>query len=369
MSFPDNLSGDAQKKDHIKGCLLGGAIGDALGGPIEFYALKQIRQQFGMAGVTGFEDFRKVGIHGAPEAGQITDDTQMTLFTAEGLLRAECRGRERGIFDPAAVVYHAYLRWYHTQYERSNLIDQEMKDDGWLIQIPALHHRRAPGNTCLSALQSGKMGTVKDPINQSKGCGGVMRAAPAGLFPLGRDPFELGMEIAAITHGHPSGFLSAGCLAQLVNDIIAGESLPQAVDQTMLVLRKQPAHGECLGALIQAMRMWEEDQAGGTPSPERVELLGGGWVAEEALAIGVYCALSAGDDFDRGIQLAVNHSGDSDSTGSITGNLMGGLLGKAAIPVEWLEVLELKAEIEAIAEDLDTGFRDTEEWNAKYPGW
>jgi ADP-ribosylglycohydrolase len=236
---------DQQKADHIRGCMLGGAIGDALGGPIEFYSISQIRQKFGPTGVTSFYDYQKAGLSGI---GHFTDDTQMTLFTAEGLLRAECRGREKGICDPATMVYHAYLRWLHTQGERVHVSGNaiETKDDGWLIGIPELHHRRAPGNTCLFALQSGKMGTLLEAINQSKGCGGIMRAAPAGLFSVGHDPCILGMETAAITHGHPSGYLAAGCLAQMVSDLLDGDPLDSTVDHILHILRDRPDSTECV---------------------------------------------------------------------------------------------------------------------------
>jgi ADP-ribosylglycohydrolase len=104
------------------------------------------------------------------------------------------------------------------------------------------------------------------------------------------------------------------------------------------------------------------------PSPEVIERMGGGWVGEEALAISLYCALVSQDDFARGVLLAVNHSGDSDSTGAITGNLLGLTLGVDAIPEKWLAELELREEIEAVAGDLFKRFEDTDSWRLRYPG-
>ena len=80
--------------------------------------------------------------------------------------------------------------------------------------------------------------------------------------------------------------------------------------------------------------------------------MGEGWVGEEALAIGLYCALDAGNDFVRGVRLAVNHGGDSDSTGSITGNILGALLGEKAIPSAWLARLEVCEVIRKVGEEL-----------------
>jgi ADP-ribosylglycohydrolase len=103
------------------------------------------------------------------------------------------------------------------------------------------------------------------------------------------------------------------------------------------------------------------------PSPEVIERLGGGWVGEEALAISLYCALAAQDDFARGVLLAVNHSGDSDSTGAIAGNILGLMLGVEAIPEKWVAELELRAEIETVAGDLFKRFEDTDAWWERYP--
>lgn len=87
------------------------------------------------------------------------------------------------------------------------------------------------------------------------------------------------------------------------------------------------------------------------PPEQAIRELGQGWVAEEALGISVYCALVA-RTFREGVLLAVNHDGDSDSTGSITGNLLGALYGVKSIPQKWLEPLELREVIAELAGDL-----------------
>jgi ADP-ribosyl-[dinitrogen reductase] hydrolase len=317
---------DRRSRDNFSGCLLGGAIGDALGGPIEFMSLKKIRERFGPRGVANFE--YEYGRRGA-----ITDDTQMTLFTAEGLLRAYCRALDRG-FGPffPEMTHIAYLRWLDTQGELSEFLKPSMSENGFLISVKELHHRRAPGNSCLSALRSQRIGAPDYPINNSKGCGGVMRMAPVGLFMespevIKRDDennraertFDIGCALAALTHGHPTGYLAAGVLAVIISRIIDGDTLDEAIDKAIAILKTKPDRAECLRAIKVARNLAAE----GSPSPENVERLGGGWIAEEALAICVYCSLVAKDDFAKGVLLAVNHSGDSDSTGSIAGNILG----------------------------------------------
>jgi len=352
-------------KDHFRGTLLGGAIGDALGAPVEFLKIDQIRARYGPDGIQSYDI-------AFGRKGAITDDTQMTLFTAEGLLRAACGKHRDGLLNTIQEVHHAYLRWLYTQERKSptrasGSTSQDGSTDeiftGWLIREQGLYSRRAPGMTCLSALRSGVCGTTADPINGSKGCGGVMRVAPVGLLQSVENAFQLGCELAAITHGHPSGYLSAGCLSQIIHDLIHGSSLEEAVDSTLQILLEQEHHEECYTRLSQAC----EFAMSGPPSAEIVSQLGEGWVGEEALAISVYCALVHQDDFRSGVLLAVNHSGDSDSTGAITGNILGALLGESGIPQEWLDELELREVISQIGDDLLIGWEDSPEWRERYP--
>ncbi len=346
--------------EHYTGCLIGGAIGDALGAFVEFSSWSAIQQEYGDDGIQEF-----------PSDGLITDDTQMTLFTAEGLIRSQVRSACRGIANnPTQFIYQAYLRWLETQgYHGKNT---SYHKDGILLSVPELRHQRAPGNTCLSALSSGVMGTMEQPINNSKGCGGVMRAAPIGLVWDVERAFQLGCESAAITHGHPSGYLASGCFAAMIASIVAGDSLKKAIQTSTSILRTKQDHEECLQAIEAAQNLAEK----GNPTPNKIEQLGGGWVAEEALSIAIYCSLICGDDFLGAIRLTVNHSGDSDSTGSIAGNILGLLYGKRIIPENWISQLELHGFIEQVAEDLLLKqvcyeMTDTPEgeafWN-RYPG-
>ena len=306
--------------------------------------------------------------------GAITDDTQMTLFTAEGLIRAYVRGTLKGLCHPPGVVDHAYARWLATQGEASGRWDAAAFD-GWLLPHGVLHDMRAPGNTCLSALRAERAGSIESPLNDSKGCGGVMRIAPVGL--LGRDfpgdRFDLGCEIAALTHGHPSGYLAAGALAEIISAIAwEDETLDAALDRAERRLEARPKHAETLQALRAARALAQSDAV---PSPETIATLGEGWVAEEALAISVYCALVA-TDFEHGVLLAVNHSGDSDSTGAITGNVLGALRGYNDIPATWVYDLEIETLIQQVCRDWNNifilglaDFEEDETWWERYPGW
>lgn len=335
---------------HYRGCLLGVAVGDALGSSVEFMSIAEIRNRFGPSGVRDME--RAYGRRGA-----ITDDTQMTLFTAEGLLRASVQKREHGLSSPPDVLHHAYVRWLWTQGSTSVASWEPSKADGWLFGIRELHQRRAHGNTCLSAL----MRTAEGPAqNNSKGCGGVMRAAPIGMMPFG-DAFELATAAAALTHGHPTGSL-AGVFAALLDRLFEGDSFDAALDSAIGRHIDFAGEGETTEALKRARRLANE----AAPSAKTVERLGGGWVAEEALAIGVYCALVHQTDFAAGVRLAVNYSGDSDSTGGITGAILGAINGVEPIPDQWLRELELRDVITTMADDL---FAPDDVDAERYPGW
>jgi|LFRM01.1.fsa_nt_gb ADP-ribosylglycohydrolase len=351
------LNSSKRDKDHFRGCILGGAIGDALGWTVEFLKLNEIKKKYGENGITGL-------IEGKNGRAEITDDTQMTLFTAEGILRAETRLKERGICHPPSVVYYAYQRWLITQgYPR--LKDREWIYDGWLIGIKELYERRAPGNSCLSALLSGRQGTIDEPINNSKGCGGVMRVAPAGLFCPKDHAFRMAADVAALTHGHPSGYLSAGALAYMISSLIEGQDIETAVKNTVVELENNENHQECVQSLNQALELSKS----GLSDIDAISQLGEGWVGEEALGISTYCALKYKDSFKKALIAAVNHDGDSDSTGAITGNILGASLGLSKIPEYWVDKVELKEVLIQIADDLLMGYQETNEWWERYPGY
>lgn len=372
--------------ERVRGCLLGGAIGDALGAPIEFWSGAQIRQAFGPAGIQGFHPARFGGTEGL---GLVTDDTQMTLFTAEGLMRATVRSIAKGICHPPSVIHHAYLRWLTTQ---SNPAPPEVDSsdpdyvDGWLGQQRWLYSQRAPGNTCLSALQASRIDGYGEPArNNSKGCGAVMRSAPFGLARLG-DPAQMAVECAALTHGHPTGQLASGALAVIIQALAEGRPLTTSVDAALAWLDGQRDAGETIAALAGAVEAARQG-----PAPDAVPSLGEGWIAEEALAIGAYCALAYPEPADvrQALSLSVSHGGDSDSTGSICGNILGTLHGASALPLDLVDQVEGREAIEAIASDLqvfaetperlqsDPGSADgsfawpeiAPQWWERYPGW
>lgn len=338
-------------RDRYQGCLLGGVVGDALGAPVEFMHQAEILREFGPQGIVDM----------APaygKLGAITDDTQMTLFTAEGALRAYVRGTLRGICSPPSMIHYVHLRWLYTQGEHEPR-DKEFLLSGWLIEQRELFSCRVPGRTCIDALR-GSQHIGQPARNDSKGCGGVMCVAPIGMLfhaltqssPSLRSEnlqraFDLGCDAAALTHGDPTGFLTAGVMAALMFELLDGTDLISTIDRVMPLLTRKERHEETLAALQQAQTL----NASNAAPDDAIRQLGQGRIAEEALAIGIYCALQL-RDFESFVIMAVNHDGDSDSTGLIAAHLLGAMQGRSSIPDRWLAPLELREVVEEMADDL-----------------
>lgn len=377
-------------QDRVLGCMLGGAVGDALGYTIEFNSWSEIQRKYGSEGIREYELDRR-GV------AQISDDTQMSLFTAAGILLGMTRGYTRGIMGRIDHYCHwSYIDWLHTQ-EWSSRRENE-RIDSWLMDVPGLYSRRAPGNTCLSALKALEQG--EEPENTSCGCGGVMRTAPMALLNYihryADGDFQYcdmtAAQAARLTHKHPLGFIPSAVLNHILMGILdtkddSSSCLPFCVEKALEALPgivSDEDDGKTYGELWtkyvdvqkaiirKALDLARSDK----PDPLAIESIGGGWTGHEALAIAIYSAVKHQTSFEEAIISSVNHSGDSDSTGAICGNIMGCLLGRKSIPAKFTNNLELRDVIEEMAHDLWTGCviseydpRDTPEkmrWYEKY---
>ncbi|MBR4819463.1 MAG: ADP-ribosylglycohydrolase family protein [Clostridiales bacterium] len=371
--LPEHLSAivsDREKSlDRIRGCLIGGAAGDALGYKVEFVSYDEIIKAYGPSGITSY------AIDPSSGKALFSDDTQMSLFTADGLLCAQTRVALQKISSPSRYyVYLAYLDWLETQ--RGDAHGERIS---WLLDVKELWSCRAPGATCLDALSSGEQGSTERRINHSKGCGGVMRVAPVGIALRDLDDRSAdieGAEIAALTHSHSLGFMPAAFLTHVIKNIVSSQDKPvlrEVVRDAREMIRNIFSERKHLGAFIELIDRAVALSCNQDKDEDNISRIGAVWCGDEALAIAIYCALRHSDDFSSAIIAAVNHSGDSDSTGSITGNIVGALLGYDAIDEKWKKDLELKDTILEIADDLcygclmgeDPTYTD-EEWLEKY---
>ena len=372
--------------DAVRGCIYGGAVGDALGYPVEFDSERAIFSRYGSRGITEYETDRRTG------KALISDDTQMTLFTANGLLVGDTREAMSGDRAwPRVYVTKAYLDWLMTQESSMRKVNRHARNTeeggySWLLDVPELYSRRAPGNTCLSALEQEQAGiSYEDYIeakrNNSKGCGGIMRVAPIAVnYRTDMERLDLeGAQLAAITHGHSLGYMPAAVVVHIINRIVfppegkkqsLKEIVLEARDTAAEIFAGDPHLTEMTDIIDLAVKLAED---GSERDLDNIHQLGEGWVAEETLGISLYCALKYQDDFSAGVIASVNHKGDSDSTGAVTGNILGALLGYAAIEEKWKKDLEIADVILEMADDLchgcqmseDGSYRD-EDWEMKY---
>jgi ADP-ribosylglycohydrolase len=337
------LWGRAEQQDfrsRVRGTLLGVAVGDAFGAPVDTMAAEEIREAYGPEGVVDL-----VPAYG--RRGAVTHLTQLTLFTVDGLIRAQVR-RDTGAWHPPTDLHRAYRRWAATQYDWGP--DERRGDDGWLAREEWLYVRRDPTRTLLMGLGDDTMGTLDAPKNPgADGPEPAVRSAPFGLL-VGWEPqlvLQLAVECATHTHGHPVACLAAGAYAVIVHGLARGESLDGAVQHALALLAGRPGHEPVADALRRALGAVRQ----GMPTPARVAQLTGDGAADGLLAAAVYCAL-VGEDVRHGLRLAVNQGGPCAPAAALTGGLLGALHGETALPPAWLAELEGRPTILELADDF-----------------
>ena len=220
-------------------------------------------------------------------------------------------------------------------------------------------------------------GTMEEPINDSKGCGSVMRIAPIGLYHYCKSSKEAALvaaQASAITHGHQLAMIPSYVMASMLYCIVMDnmnliDALNKAIEDLKEFDKFTKENIDIFLSLVnKAISLSKENKS----DIESIKELGEGWVAEEAFAIALYSCLKYSSSFEDTVVCAVNHDGDSDSTGSIAGNIIGALLGINSIPSYYLDDLELKDTILEIAHDLsievpvDEYNADDKEWLNKY---
>ncbi|MFJ6155666.1 ADP-ribosylglycohydrolase family protein [Pseudarthrobacter sp. NPDC092184] len=364
-------------KSRIHGCLLGGALGDSLGYTIGTQPVEEIRRRPGGRGLTG----------SGPVTGAFSDETQLTLYTVDGLVEALEWANSGVGADVNACLWLAYLRWLAAQGEVAPA-SAPTPQPRWIDGHAALRQRRNPSATCISGLATGEMGTSARPVNPaSKDSATVVRSAPFGLIPhIAPDAvYKLSADAASLTHGHPAARQAAGIFSLLVHRLVSGEGLPDAASSVA-------AHARALGGvepeLPERLEAALSLATRGVVTPEELtHALGDGRTAEEALAVALYAVLAtlpgaasgnAGEDdggtkdggtdgggtndgvadtlpvrhFRAAVSLAVSHGGQGDATGSLAGNILGAFYGEECLPADWLESLEAPEAIRGMAKML-----------------
>lgn len=322
--------------DRFMGAMTGSAVGDALGFLIEFMTMKNIQKKYGPYGLRTVLKLESNG-----KKGIISDDTQLALFTADGLLWAQ-DGQE----PLMAGIHRSLMRWYYTQTERIVRPEQaewnrcqshERKYGYDMMAERELFARRSPGKACLMSLATGTQFSLDHKPNQCKGSTALSRSIPIGLWFAG-DPeqaFTTAMDAAVLTHGHPHAYYTAATLGAIVSLLAIGKDESAAFAGALRILQHHPDGIDVLKAVLHGV-----DEAVTDRNPVRaMKKIGLGWKAEEALALSVYCLLKTSTLKDAVI-MACNQDGDSDTCGAITGAMTGAMYGVSAIPKSWRNNLE-----------------------------
>jgi ADP-ribosyl-[dinitrogen reductase] hydrolase len=321
-----------------------GALGDAFGYAIEFDSWSKIQSRHGPAGLLNWP----LDASGRMAA---SDDTQMTLFAMEGLRQALANAPA----DPTAFADRveaaasaAFLRWLGTQSANG-----PGAGGGGLAARREMFKRQAPGNTCLSALASIRDG--RKAVNQSKGCGAVMRAAPyaflAGSFGMSA-VWDCAARQGALTHLHVDGWASGAALAWII------ARAPRDLDALARAALEAADRAELEGASATAAKTRQAvDLRHEALNPQILcDVIGEGWVGEEALGVALWAALRTSSATDA-IRLGANHRGDSDSTASIAGQLSACVWGLSPTERSALSLVDLgpavEHEVAALDEALD----------------
>ena len=336
------------EKNYYRGCLLGGACGDAMGYPVELMDWNQIRSAYGALGIT------ELPINAERKEALFSDDTQMAILTVDGLLWADKKAKERGIYAYTSSLFYCYQKWLYTQIGHFADKNYSFLLGGEILSNEELFSRRTPDKVNLSTLEScvnGKYGTIAKPINQNPGTGAVMRAAPIGLYFYNdaKMAFRIGAESAAITHGHPDAYLPAGFLACMIAHLIRGKDLEAAMGRALQEMEAWPGH-ENTKDLIEKAKSLAEQMNRNENLLKRSELemasridlsvIGTGETGSEVLAQALYCALRYTNDFRQAVLLAVNQGGNSDTVAAICGSILGTYLGMEEIPYPWVNRIE-----------------------------
>ncbi|MCB9849656.1 MAG: ADP-ribosylglycohydrolase family protein [Phycisphaerales bacterium] len=302
-----------------EGAMLGLAIGDALGFPVEFLSLKSIRSRFGSEGITDLHPFARY------PAGTFTDDTQMSLALARAILKKGNAAEHEFLTE----VAREFVTWSRSP-----------------------ENTRAPGNTCMAACSelAADCSWRAPGNNNSKGCGTAMRSAPIGLAWHGDDDriIRLASRTSELTHGHPCATAGSVAMALLTSWALDGMEPRDMYDR--LVVATAPISRTFAAKLRQVPNVLDDAPA------SAYEELGDAWIAEEAVACALYAFWRTPSDYRQTVIAAANMDGDSDSAACIAGAISGAYNGITAIPEAWTQAVEDSTGLLTVAHAL-LGFR------------
>ena len=358
------------RESALRGCLLGLAVGDAMGYTVDSRSWEEITRDYGPEGLKGYDL-----VNGYAD---VSSHTQLAAYTACGLLVGLTRGQMLGRMAPYVRYLDLSLReWSQGQHARR----APEKSMLWISLPEELRRRRCLDTRLLDVLGRKKLGTMSEPTNHCDSPSSLAAAVSAGIFyaPGRMEPHEvgiLGAEAVALTHGDPMTFLSGAVTAYALAGITQDRETPlrehfiQAADIVAAQFGREWPQAESLKLLLhKAVTLVSNTVLPPREALAHLECA----TAAQVLAGAMYVSLACQQDFDAAMILAVNHGGRSAAVGALTGAFLGAWLGVEQIPEFYLESLEPAALLAELAQDLAQGcpvgrdsrfFDDT--WDQKY---
>lgn len=342
----------ALQQSSYRGCLLGMAVGDAMGYTVDNRSWQEIQEDYGPHGLLGYDL-----VNGYAD---VTSYTQLAAFTCNGLLFGLTRGQMMGKMAPFIKYIELSSReWAVSQRPWG----RPMRTHCWLLRKPELCRRHCMDTRMLDTLSRETLGTLETPVNNFPSPSGITTAIGVGLF-FDEDRMDqqeidrLGAEAVALTHGSPTAFLSGAVLAHLMSRLLDTPNAPlkQLVLEAVEAMKEQFGHQYSqayeVSTLVRHAITYAESP--GLNQVEVMERLGCD-TAAQVLAGAVYACLVSKGDFDSAMIAAVNHSGRSAAVGAIAGAVLGIRLGEEALPDFYIECLEPAEVLRELADDLYTG--------------
>ncbi|MBO5316925.1 MAG: ADP-ribosylglycohydrolase family protein [Oscillospiraceae bacterium] len=345
-----------------RGCLLGLAVGDAMGYPVDKKSWPEICEMYGPNGLLGYDL--------ANGSADVTSYTQIAAFVCNGLLLGATRQ------DPERYSQYLALalrEWAKSQQFRTNA----ERTRCWVAQVPELRRRLCMDTRILDALSRPNLGTPEAPVFRSHTPAVLTGAVAVGMFAdrLSREQLlRLGAEVVAFTHGYPESFLCGSFLSCTVATVVQDPQLPLSrvfagvTDEVCTFFaEKYPEETALLRQKVEkAMNLTRDPELSPLAAMTVLECVD----AMDCLAGAVYACCIHPANFDEAMIVSVNHSGRSCATAGLTGAILGARLGQEALPEFYLESLEAAPVLEELAQDtvdvrqITRIFDDS--WDQKY---
>ena len=352
----------ADQTDAYRGCLLGLAVGDAMGMPVDEMTWDEIRENYGPQGLLGYD------LRG--DFAQITSYTQVAAYICNALLLSASRGKSEKILS--------YVKLGLSEWTRSQQFARDPENSYcWIAKLPAFRRRYCRDARMLDTLRLAAMGYPERSPNKNSTPGALTSALAVAMFynPQRLTPPQIGeltARIVQLTHGEPTAFLSAAVLAYAVTGILMEPELPlseqfsSAISATFHQFRDQYTE---VYTVTEVLTDALDRAKAAEPMDAVMESLQC-YSALNCMAGAIYAAVANEKDFDTAMITAVNHSGYSSAVGSITGAILGARMGYSAWPDFYLESLEPVKALCILADDMVSctpikGLFD-EDWDRKY---